>query len=99
LSDSIMRITRLKGAGLAMALSVGLFSVAPAQALPAPAPAGTVAAVKWGAIGVIGVASVLVGYDLVRRFGCTGDFLKLGGPGFTSPARNAAIMTPRCPAR
>jgi hypothetical protein len=94
-----MRITRLKGAGLAMALAAGLFSVAPAKALPAPAPAGTVAAVKWTAVGIIGVAGILVTYDIMRRFGCTGDFLKLGGPGFTSPARNAAIMPPRCPAR
>lgn len=90
-----MSIHSLKAAGVAATLSFALLSAAPAQALPAPAAGGTVLTVKWTAVGVIGVASVLVGYDLVRRFGCTGDVFNLGGPGFTSPARNMAVMPPR----
>lgn len=93
-----MRTTSLKGAGFAVALSLSFLAAAPAHAAPVPA-AGTVLAAKWSAVGVIGVASVLVGYDLIRRFGCTGDFLRLGGPGFGSPVGNAAIMPPRCPTR
>lgn len=96
-----MRIT-LKGAAFAAALSLAAVAgTAPAahagRVIPVAVGGGTT--VKWTAVGIIGVAGILVTYDIMRRFGCTGDFLKLGGPGFTSPARNAAIMPPRCPAR
>ncbi len=90
-----MRIT-LKGAAVALALSLAAVAT-PAAAVPKPLPvvAGTSAAAKWSTIGIIGVASVLVGYDIMRRFGCTGDFLRLGGPGFDGPVGNNAIMPPR----
>ena len=100
-----MRINRLKGAGIAAALSLAAIvgTVPAVQAVEGPPPvvaaAGTANAVKWTAIGVIGTATVLVSYDLLRRFGCTGDFLKLGGPGFTGPVGNQAVMPPRCPPR
>ena len=35
--------------------------------------------------GVVGVAGFLVFYDLIRRTSCSGDFLRLGGPGFSTP--------------
>lgn len=91
-----MRIT-LKGAAVALALSLSaVVAAAPAaQAKPKIIVAGTSAAAKWSTIGIIGVASVLVGYDIMRRFGCTGDFLRLGGPGFDGPVGNNAIMPPR----
>ncbi len=89
----------LKGAAFAAALSLSaIVGAAPAahavMLKPVPA-AGTVATVKWSSIGIIGVAGILVTYDIMRRFGCTGDFLRLGGPGFTSPIGNQPIMPPR----
>jgi hypothetical protein len=40
-----------------------------------------------------------VGYDLLRRTTCSGDFLGLGGPGFTTPITPASgnVMIPQCP--
>jgi hypothetical protein len=47
--------------------------------------------------GIIGVAAFLVTYDLIRRTTCSGDFLYLGGPGFTTPinAGTGNVMIPR----
>jgi hypothetical protein len=47
--------------------------------------------------GIIGVAAFLAGYDLIRRTTCSGDFLYLGGPGFTEPTPNGNVMIPQCP--
>ena len=47
--------------------------------------------------GIIGVAAFLAGYDLIRRTTCSGDFLYLGGPGFTEPMPNGNVMIPQCP--
>jgi len=56
---------------------------------PGPAGAGI----------LIGVASVLGLYDILRRTTCSGDFLGLGGPGFDEPIRpNQNVLPPRCPA-
>lgn len=88
----------LKGAAFAVALSlVAVVGTAPAAHAERfiPVAAGGGATVKWTAVGIIGVAGILVTYDLLRRFGCTGDFLRLGGPGFTSPIGNQPIMPPR----
>ena len=49
------------------------------------------------AAGIIGVAAFLVSYDLIRRTTCSGDFLYLGGPGFTEPMVVGNVMIPRCP--
>ncbi len=92
-----MRIT-LKGAAFAAALSLAaVVATAPAahagRVIPVAVGGGTT--VKWTAVGIIGVAGILVTYDIMRRFGCTGDFLRLGGPGFTSPIGNQPIMPPR----
>jgi hypothetical protein len=40
-----------------------------------------------------------VTYDLIRRTTCSGDFLGLGGPGFTTPITPASgnVMIPQCP--
>lgn len=91
----------LKGATVAAALSASaIIAAAPASAQVRPPYVGASATVKWSTVGIIGVAGALVGYDIIRRFGCTGDFLKLGGAGFDAPVRNQAIMPPRrCAAR
>ncbi|MGU9982102.1 hypothetical protein ACJ4V0_18885 [Phreatobacter sp. HK31-P] len=92
-----MRIT-LKGAAVAAALSLAaVVGTAPAAHAKKPViiVAGSATTVKWTAVGIIGVAGILVTYDIMRRFGCTGDFLRLGGPGFTSPIGNQPIMPPR----
>ena len=47
--------------------------------------------------GIIGVAAFLAGYDLIRRTTCSGDFLYLGGPGFTEPMPNGNVMILQCP--
>jgi hypothetical protein len=49
--------------------------------------------------GFIGFVAVIVGYDLLRRTTCVGDFLGLGGPGFTTPITPASgnVMIPQCP--
>jgi hypothetical protein len=65
------------------------------------APVGSSATGLWGTGSIVGVASFLVIYDLIRRTTCSGDFLKLGGPGFTQPiGRSENVLVPRrCPAR
>jgi hypothetical protein len=88
----------LKGTALAAALALAaIVGTAPAvraeRFIPVAVGGGTT--VKWTAVGIIGVAGILVTYDIMRRFGCTGDFLRLGGPGFTSPIGNQPIMPPR----
>jgi len=86
----------LKAAGLALAVFLVAAPGARANGVNGfIAPAGGGATVKWTAVGIIGVAGILVTYDIMRRFGCTGDFLRLGGPGFTSPIGNQPIMPPR----
>ena len=44
--------------------------------------------------GVIGVAAFFVIYDLIRRTSCSGDFLGLGGPGFSTPITVENVITP-----
>ncbi|MGB7579942.1 MAG: ribbon-helix-helix domain-containing protein [Pseudolabrys sp.] len=68
---------------------------------PAPPPIithGTSGAAGAGATaGFIGFVAVLAGYDLLRRTICVGDFLYLGGPGFTEKMPNGNVMIPQCP--
>jgi len=47
--------------------------------------------------GFLGFVAVLVGYDLLRHTTCVGDFLYLGGPGFTEKMPNGNVMIPQCP--
>jgi hypothetical protein len=46
--------------------------------------------------GFLGFVAVLAGYDLIRRTTCSGDFLGLGGPGFTEKMPNGNVMVPQC---
>lgn len=87
-----------QGAALAAALTAGAL---PAHALPAPAAVGTSTAGVAATGGLIGVATFLGIYDLIRRATCSGDPLRLGGPGFTSPVGPSDnVLVPRCrPAR
>lgn len=69
--------------------------------VPPPPPSivthGTSGAAGAGATaGFIGFVAVLVGYDLLRRTTCVGDFLYLGGPGFTEKMPNGNVMVPQC---
>jgi hypothetical protein len=70
-----------------------------AMLAPPPPPvvgAGTSSAVGVAvATGFIGFVGSLVAYDIIRRTTCSGDFLNLGGPGFTSPITSTmSIITP-----
>jgi predicted DNA-binding ribbon-helix-helix protein len=70
----------------------------PPPAPPPIIPHGTSAAAGAGATaGFIGFVAVLAGYDLLRRTTCVGDFLYLGGPGFTEKMPNSNVMIPQCP--
>ncbi len=79
-------------------------AVAPntASATPVVHPA-VVAASSTGAGaaavgGFIGFVAALDIYDLIRRTTCSGDFLGLGGPGFSEPLKvGMNVMTPQCP--
>lgn len=62
--------------------------------VPAPLPAPGGGGGAGGAGVIIGIAAFLVTYDIVRRTSCTGDFLKLGGPGFSSPITPAMNVLP-----
>ena len=71
---------------------------AAAPVVPSAVVAGTSStAGAWAAGGIIGVAAFLATYDLIRRTTCSGDFLALGGPGFTEPMPNGNVMIPQCP--
>ena len=62
---------------------------------PPPGPPPGAGGGAGGAGGVIGVAGFLVIYDLIRRTTCSGDFLQLGGPGFTTKIKAGdTILTP-----
>lgn len=61
-------------------------------AIPVPPPVAPVVAGGTGATtgaavigGFLGFVAALDLYDIIRRTTCSGDFLHLGGPGFTAP--------------
>jgi hypothetical protein len=101
---SAMR-SRLQASGLAFCLSLaavtGFAPAAHAIERPVVIVVGAKIGPSWPAVGVIGVASALVTYDLIRRLTCTGDFLRLGGPGFGQAiGPNQNVLPPRiCPPR
>jgi len=100
MSSNISKRACSAAAILAIAGAIGAASPATA-AIPAPPPHSSHVA---GGVGfpavIIGVASVLGLYDVVRRTTCSGDFLGLGGPGFSEPIRpNQNVLPPRCPAQ
>jgi hypothetical protein len=46
--------------------------------------------------GFLGFVAALATYDFIRRTTCSGDFLHLGGPGFTEPMPVGNVMIPQC---
>lgn len=80
------------------------FAVVPVPVpMPGPGPVpipggGGGGAGAGGAIGFIGFVGLLVAYDLIRRTSCSGDFLALGGPGFTQPITpdQNILAPPKC---
>jgi hypothetical protein len=55
---------------------------------------GAGAAAAGGFIGFVGFLAI---YDLIRRTTCSGDFLGMGGPGFTEPIRPGMnVLPPQC---
>ena len=70
------------------------FALLPVPVVP-PAPIISGGGSGAGAAGgVIGVAAFFVIYDLIRRTSCSGDFLGLGGPGFSTPITVENVITP-----
>jgi hypothetical protein len=71
------------------------FAVVPPPVLPIISGGGSGAGAGAAAAGgVIGVAAFFVVYDLIRRTSCSGDFLGLGGPGFSTPITVENVLTP-----
>jgi hypothetical protein len=67
------------------------FAVVPVPPVPVVSGGGSGAGAAGG---VIGVAAFFVFYDLIRRTSCSGDFLGLGGPGFSTPIPVENVITP-----
>lgn len=88
---SIIFASAFAVAGLAASAA---FAPSHAQVQP-PVPVVTNGG-AWYAGGIIITAAVLVTYDIVRRTTCSGDFLNLGGPGFTTRiGPNDNVLPPR----
>jgi hypothetical protein len=89
--------------GATLAVSLLSSVVAPQQAFALPAPVvvvKTASSPLWVAGGFLGFVATLGVYDLVRRTTCAGDFLNLGGPGFSQPMKATDnALTPACPPR
>jgi len=90
-----------KVAGVSLALVLLASSLTPAAAAMVPvgpvAPGSSVGLGPWIAGGVVGIAAFLGIYDFGRRTMCSGDFLNLGGPGFTTPVTpGMSVLPPRC---
>jgi hypothetical protein len=91
---------RFQCALLAAVAVIGFASVARATAgtiMTTPVVAGGTSGAAGAAAtgGFIGFVGLLVTYDIIRRTTCSGDFLNLGGPGFTSPITPAmSILSP-----
>lgn len=93
-------LTRVALAAVLMFATAGANAAFAAALAPVPvkpiAVGGGGGAGGAAAGGVIGAALFLVVYDLIRRTSCSGDFLGLGGPGFTeaiTPGQN--VLPPR----
>ena len=107
--DQVRTNGMLRLTATALTCAVALTACFPTRAsawypppVPPPPPPivthGTSGAAGAGATaGFIGFVAVLVGYDLLRRTTCVGDFLYLGGPGFTEKMPNGNVMIPQCP--
>ncbi|QCK86109.1 hypothetical protein E8L99_10275 [Phreatobacter aquaticus] len=88
-------LTRLAAAAL-VAVSLVALSPRESRADMVPVPVASNAAGLWGTGSIVGIASFLVVYDLIRRTSCSGDVLKLGGPGFGQPITPSMnVLVPR----
>ena len=104
--DQVRTNGMLRLTATALTCAVALTACFPTRAsawypppVPPPPPPivtyGTSGATGAGAgatAGFIGFVAVLLGYDLLRRTTCVGDFLYLGGPGFTEKMPNGNVM-------
>jgi hypothetical protein len=84
----------------ALAFSAVVPTTASAVIVAHPAvAAGTSGAAGAAATGgFIGFVAALDIYDFIRRTTCSGDFLGLGGPGFSEPLKvGMNVLTPQCP--
>jgi len=84
----------------AFAVTAAIPTTASAAAAPLPPPhvVAQSTAGAWAVGGFIGVVAALDIYDFVRRATCSGDFLALGGPGFSEPLKvGMNVLTPQCP--
>jgi len=85
------------GAFAATAASPTTAAVAAAP-VPPPHVVAQSTAGAWAVGGFIGVVAALDIYDFIRRSTCSGDFLGLGGPGFSEPLKvGMNVLTPQCP--
>jgi hypothetical protein len=82
-----------------------LFSQSAAHAIyykpPPPIPhqphGGAIGSGAAGVIGFEAFVAALVLYDIQRRWTCSGDYLRLGGPGFSEPWSPASTVKPPPP--
>jgi hypothetical protein len=72
-------------------------SAVPIVIPPPPTGSTSGAAGVAGTTGFLGFVAALDLYDLIRRTTCSGDFLRLGGPGFSSPITPLMnVLPPQC---
>lgn len=102
--NRLTTLRRLRGA------AVAIFAVASLSCTTIEAQAGGAVTVTTSTTSAIcagpGVAfcvfggwvALLVGYDILRRNSCSGDFLHFGGPGFNEPLNGQNTRPPPvCP--
>ncbi len=94
---------KFMGAAVATAMMLTAIVPTPASAFfycapKVPPVVGGSSAAGAGAVGgFLIVVATLDLYDLIRRTTCSGDFLALGGPGFTSPITPGMnVLPPQC---
>ncbi|MGL4289218.1 MAG: hypothetical protein ACRCVA_22900 [Phreatobacter sp.] len=91
-----MRRVKTLAAALLIAASALSVSAQRSEAAALLKYAGPAAAGKFAPGSLIGVVSFLAVYDIIRRTSCSGDFLRLGGPGFGEPIRPTDnVLVPR----
>ncbi len=86
------------GAVVAGALLLAAAAPTPASAVIVRPPPPATSTVGLGfTYSFLGIVAALDLYDLIRRTTCSGDFLALGGPGFTSPITPGMnVLPPQC---